>query len=70
MLMHQYDVLTTDNQHITVYAKEHTLEDGVLTLLSTHTGMHFDVFPSWYWSRFMVDGVEQTTEETKEPPRL
>ena len=66
MLMNQYDVLTHDNQHIVVFAHEHTIEDGALTLHKTHVGVHFDIFPEGYWSRFMVNGVEHKTEEIKE----
>lgn len=61
--MQRYNVLTVTGQDTLVYAREHTLEEGVLTLYNTHEGVHIDVFPKEYWSRFAVNGVEQKEEE-------
>jgi len=61
--VNQYDVLTNDNRHIVVFAESHDLEDGTLTLNKTHQGMYTDTFPEGYWSRYMVNGVEQESND-------
>lgn len=65
MILNQYDILTKAGQHVTVFATGHEVQGEEVTLFSTHQGMHFDVFPSDYWEKFLVNGVDLVQEEVK-----
>lgn len=67
MLMNFYEVATKDGRYAQVFALRHEIEDGDLVLYHTSAGMYTDTFPEGCWTRFAVNGEEQTIpEEIKE----
>lgn len=64
--MNLYEVLTKDGRHVHVFAQDHEISDGDLTLYYTQAGVYSDIFPEGYWTRFAVDGEEQTVDNIDE----